>query len=89
MLTPVRSSQFKRDVRTVKSRGKNPAKLREALERLVNQEQLPASYRDHPLRGTWKGCRELHLESDWLLIYRVDGTELHLVRTGTHADLFE
>ncbi len=89
MLTPVRSSQFKRDVKTAKSRNKNPAKLRDALELLVNQEQMPTRYRDHPLRGSWKGYRELHLESDWLLIYRVEGTELHLVRTGTHADLFE
>ena len=50
---------------------------------------MPARYRDHPPRGSWKGYRELHLESDWLLIYRVEGTELHLVRTGTHADLFK
>ncbi len=89
MLTPVRSSQFKRDAKALRSRKKNPAKLSEALEALVNQDQLPARYRDHPLRGNWKGYRELHLESDWLLIYRVVGTELHLVRTGTHADLFE
>jgi mRNA interferase YafQ len=28
------------------------------------------------------------MEPDWLLIYRVLGEELHLVRTGSHADLF-
>lgn len=43
---------------------------------------------DHPLRGVWKGYREFHIEPDWLLIYRVKGDELHLVRTGSHADLF-
>lgn len=89
MLTPVRSSQFKRDVRTAKSRGKDSAKLRDVLRLLVSQQALPSSYRDHPLRGPWKGYRELHLESDWLLIYRIQGTELRLVRTGTHTDLFE
>ena len=26
---------------------------------------------------------------DWLLLYRVDGEELQLARTGTHADLFQ
>ena len=31
MLTPVRSSQFKRDVKTAKSRGKNSAKPRDVL----------------------------------------------------------
>ncbi len=46
-------------------------------------------YRDHPLRGIWKSYREFHIEPEWLLIYRVKGDELHLVRTGSHADLFD
>ena len=88
-LTPVRSSQFKRDVRTARSRGKKLDKLRMLLELLINQEPLPASHRGHPLRGAWKGYREAHIEPDWLLIYRASANELHLIRTGTHADLFE
>ena len=55
---------------------------------LLEQEAMPARYRDHPLRGIWKGYREAHLEPDWLLISRVQGNELRLVRTGTHSDLF-
>ena len=33
--------------------------------------------------------RELHIGSDWLLVYRVDGARLAitLVRTGSHDDL--
>jgi mRNA interferase YafQ len=49
---------------------------------------LTSAYRDHPLRGDWKGYRDLHIEPDWLLIYQVSGDELRLARTGTHADLF-
>ena len=45
--------------------------------------------RDHPLRGIWKGCREAHIEPNWLLIYRTKGSELHLVRTGAQSDLFK
>lgn len=33
--------------------------------------------------------RDLHIEPDWVLIYRVGGNDLELARTGTHADLFE
>lgn len=40
------------------------------------------------MRGIWKVYREAHIEPDWLLIYRVVGNELRLVRTGSHADLF-
>ena len=88
MLIPVRSTQFKRDVRRVQRRSKDLAKLRPPLTALIRQDPLPAGYRDHPLRGIWKGYREFHIEPDWLLIYRVKGDELHLVRTGSHADLF-
>ncbi len=88
MLTPVRSSQFKRDIRKTRKRGKDLSKLRRLLDLLIRQEPLPAHYSDHPLRGLWKGYREIHIEPDWLLIYRVSREELHLVRTGSHSDLF-
>ena len=88
MLTPVRSSQFKRDVKRAGRRGKDLAKLRELLTSLIQQEPLPARNLDHPLRGIWRGYREAHIEPDWLLIYRVVGNELRLVRTGSHSDLF-
>lgn len=89
MLTPVRSSQFKRDVTRAAKRGKDLTKLRRLLAALIAQEPLSARSRDHPLRGTWKGYREVHIESNWLLIYRVVKDELHLVRSGSHADLFK
>jgi len=88
VLAPVRSSQFKRDVRRARRRGKNLTKMRELLESLIRQEPLPARNLDHPLRGIWRGYREAHIEPDWLLIYRVTGNELRLVRTGSHSDLF-
>ena len=73
----------------VKKRGKDLEKLKTLLSMLIQQDRLPASYRDHPLRGIWKNYREAHVDSDWLVIYRIVGDELHLVRTGSHSDLFE
>jgi mRNA interferase YafQ len=89
MLAPVRSAQFKRDVSTAAKRGRDLTRLRALLESLIQQEPLTARYLDHPLRGIWKGYREAHIEPDWLLIYRIVGSELRLVRTGSHADLFK
>ena len=89
MLTPVRSGRFKRDVKRAERRGKDMAKLKAVLMLLIEEKPLPASYRDHPLRGAWQGFRDLHIEPDWLLLYRVEGNELQLARTGTHADLFD
>lgn len=88
MLIPVRSSQFKRDVKRVQKRGKDMAKLRTLLDLLIEQAPLPDAYQDHPLRGKWKEYRDAHIEADWLLLYRIVDDELHLVRTGSHADLF-
>jgi len=89
VLVPIRSGQFKRDVKRLGRRGKEMSKLRTILSLLIEGEPLPQEYLDHPLRGDWKGFRDAHIEPDWLLIYRVVGDELHLARTGSHVDIFE
>jgi mRNA interferase YafQ len=89
VLTPVLSTRFRRDVKRAEKRGKDMDKLRAALSLLIEGSPPPAAYGDHPLKGDWKGFRDLHLEPDWLLLYRVRGDELQLARTGTHADLFD
>jgi mRNA interferase YafQ len=85
---PVQSSKFKKDIRRLEKRGKDMGKLRRALLLLIEQHPLPAEYGDHPLRGEWHGFRDLHIEPDWLLLYRIEGNELQLARTGSHSDLF-
>lgn len=89
VLTPVWSGQFKRDVRRAEKRKKDLDKLKAVLTLLVEGKLIPASYKDHPLKGTWQGFRDLHIESDWLLLYRIEGDDLRLARKGTHADVFE
>ena len=84
-----RTNQFKRDLKRQSKRGKNLSLLKSALNLLLEQGSLPGVYRDHPLLGGYRGARECHLESDWLLIYELTEDELILVRTGSHADLFE
>lgn len=88
MLRLAPTGPFKRDLKRVKKRGKDLGKLEKLLSLLVEQSPLPDRYRDHPLKGQWKGSRDVHVEPDWLLIYRVEGPDLMLLRTGTHADLF-
>lgn len=88
MRTPIHSAKFKRDVKKAEKRGKDLTKLRAVLLLLLEGKPLPAEYRDHPLQGNWKGFRDLHIEPDWLLLYRVEGNELQLARTGRHSDLF-
>jgi mRNA interferase YafQ len=84
-----RDTQFKRDIKRLKKRKKDFEKLKTVIFKLVNGEKLPTSLKDHRLKGTLKDCRECHIEPDWLLMYRIDGSELCLIRTGSHSDLFE
>ena len=91
MLKPRESNRFRRDLRRMKRRGKDLEKLKKVVRLLVEEQLLPDSYRDHNLVGDWSGYRDCHIESDWLLLYRIDRDEkiLTLARTGTHSDLFK
>ena len=83
-----RTSQFKRDVKRIQRQGKDLEKLKRVLESLVKGERLAPQYRDHVLVGQYKGTRECHFEPDWLLIYELAESEIVLIRTGSHSDLF-
>ncbi len=83
-----RTTQFKRDYKRMKRRGKRLERLREVVQQLAAGQPLEDRYRDHPLLGGYRGTRECHIEPDWLLIYEVTEEELVLIRTGSHADLF-
>lgn len=87
-----RTPTFERDWKRLKRKHYDPAKLRKALQTLMAEDAdtLQREYRGHALKGEWLGFRELHIEGDWLLIYRIDHGELCLVltRTGSHDALF-
>ncbi len=84
-----RDAKFKKDLKRLKKRGKDFQKLKIIVELLDEGEKLSRANEDHGLKGALKDCRECHIEPDWLLIYRIEGSELCLVRTGSHADFFE
>jgi len=85
-----RASQFKKDVKLAGRRGKDLAKLKAAIDLLIDGDVLPPQYKDHPLRGNFAGSRDCHIEADWILIYTLTENNSHVrfERTGTHSDLF-
>ena len=84
------TNQFKKDIKLAKKQGKSMDKLFAAVNILANGEALPQKYRDHELGGDYAGCRECHIEPDWLLIYEKDNGVLVLMlnRVGSHSELF-
>lgn len=89
MLTIRRTSKFKKDYKRWIRRSREVGKLEQIIELLATGRKLDAKHRDHVLLGEFNDCRECHIEPDWLLVYKRTGKELILIRTGTHADLFE
>lgn len=91
MLKIRRTNRFKKEFQKMLSRGHSVEKFQEVLNYLVNEKPLPPEFKDHKLRGNYGDYRECHIESDWLLVYKVDEEILTLVlfRTGTHSDLFK
>ena len=89
MLQLVRKSRFKKDFKKLLSSGRDLEKLASVIRTLQAGERLPERNRDHALTGDYVGHRECHVSPDWLLIYRTTETELVLVRTGSHSELFD
>jgi mRNA interferase YafQ len=59
---------------------------------LENSIPLPEKYHEHPLHNNWAGHLECHIESDWILVYRIDDdanpNTVYFSRSGTHQDIF-
>ena len=92
MLSVEFTTQFKKDYKLAIKRGCDPDKLMEVVELLANRQELPAKYKDHALVNSrnYKDVRELHIQPDWLLVYKIyeNRLVLELIRTGSHSDLF-
>lgn len=87
-----RTPQFKRDYKAAMKKRRDEGKFVQAVSALMDEdsELLRTRFRDHALKGEWEGFRELHIEGDWLLVYRIEREvlQLVLVRTGSHDKLF-
>ena len=86
------SNQFKKSLKKMLKQGKDLRKIDTIIEKLATKEQLKIKNRDHALYDDkkYKGCRDCHIEPDWLLIYKYLENELVLllVNTGSHGNVF-
>jgi mRNA interferase YafQ len=88
------SIRYKKDYKLAMKRGYDIGLLDDVIRLIAKgdqQQRLMEDYDDHELSGDWKGHRELHVLSDWLLVYYLEENVLVLTlsRTGTHSDIFK
>ncbi len=89
MYTPVYTNQFAKDIKKAQKRGKKLDKFKVIAKTLLSGQSLDEVYRDHKLVGNYIGRKECHIEPDWLLIYKIEETQMVFERMGTHSDLFK
>lgn len=86
----ITTPSFERDYKKIKKRGYDLTLLKKVITLLSEGTPLPKKYREHTLKGNYKGYTECHILPDWLLIYKIEKEVMiiSLARTGTHSDLF-
>ena len=87
-LVPIYTKQFEKDLKRSLKRSKRMEKFKLVAEDSIEGQELDPIYRDHKLIGNFIGRRECHLESDWLLIYKLEESRVIFERMGSHSDLF-
>lgn len=90
MFTLHTTKQFQKDYKLSIKRNLNLKLINSTFEILEKTGTLPAKYKTHKLRGNYENHWECHIQPDWLLIWfcNLEKKEIHLIRTGTHSDLF-
>lgn len=89
MAPVIRSKRFRKDVNKAERSNVDLSSTKDVVSKLLNGVKLDEKYKDHPLRGKYKGYRECHVQPDLLLIYKRSKNGLHLHRLGSHSELFE
>ena len=86
----VYANQFKKDMKLARRRNLPEEELFEVVANLANDIPLPAKNKDHTLKGEYSGCRECHIQPDWLLIYskESDGERITYPQSHSHRHSF-
>ena len=85
------TNTFKRSYKLMKKRGLDISLLDKVIDDIRQGKELDIKYRNHELKGKFKGFYECHIQPDWLLIYLIENDilTLTLVDTGSQADIFK
>lgn len=82
------TSQFKKDFKKYRHNPTKVAAFEKVANMLIHERPLHAKYKQHYLKGEYRGCLECHIEDDFLLVW-IDGDIIDLVRIGSHSELFK
>lgn len=87
------SGSFKKDFKRYKKKKRELSAILNVLGLLEQGvDAIPQKMKSHRLIGNYKGMWECHILPDLLLIWEQEDEplfEIHLIRLGSHSDLFK
>ncbi len=90
MLELEQTGTFKKCLKKYRYKKAVLEELKAVVTLLINNKPIPTKYRDHELKGNRKGIRELHLQSDELLLYiKIQEKKIILIALGSHSEIFQ
>lgn len=81
------TTKFKKDLKKYSKQASKMEALLCIVNKLKQEQPIPAQFKPHILKGDYKGCWECHIEDDFLQIW-VDDEIIELLRLGSHSELF-
>lgn len=97
MYSVLASSRFERNLKKCQKKNWDVSALKEAVSYLAKSDicKMPALFKDHSLTGNMAQLRAFHVNNaktpkkdTWIVLYRIDGTKVLLLETGTHDDVY-
>jgi len=88
----VLTRRYKKSIKRIRQLpGFRQTTLNKVVLVLAAGDSLDKKYRDHKLKGNFRGYRECHIAPDILLLYKInnDTIVLSLVDIGNHSQLFK
>jgi addiction module RelE/StbE family toxin len=76
---------FEKDFSKCSAKVKMQTEKRTAL---YMKDRFHPLLRMHALRGEYEGCFSINVNADVRVIFYLDGDTIHLLRVGTHAQLY-
>lgn len=62
--------------------------LKDVMNIIVNQEELPEQHNFHKLHGEYAKYLTCHVRNDVCLIWKIEGDTAEFYRVGSHSELY-
>ncbi len=84
------TNRFKQSLKRLQKNGFDLSLINNVIDMLANGKSLPEKYKNHPLKGKYKGYYDCHILPDLILIYKIEKEKLILILfdVNTHSNLF-